>query len=139
MPKMTKKFSRALLVARVAKVVISVDDQEALYKRLNEAGLWWDSKAEEWINFAAMPANEPTPKLMIRVWAAAERAQADADEVIKGLRGKYRLIGRNGPYPCRPPQQKEHRIYLEFLPDDGTVSTKDEIIRDNDPYAVEIE
>lgn len=139
MAKMTKKYTRALLVAQVAKVSIGGGGQEALYRRLNEVGLWWDSKAEEWVNFATAPANEPTPKLMIRVWAEASRVQTDADEIVKGLRGKFRLIGRNGPFPCRPPQQKEHRVYLEFLPDDGSVSSKDEIIKENDPYAVEIE
>ena len=81
------------------------------------------------------------PKMtkMIRVWADASQVEAQADEVIKGLRGKFRLIGRNGPYPCRPPQQRESRVYLEFLPGDDSHRSRDEIIRENDPYAVEVE
>jgi hypothetical protein len=135
MPKMTTKYSSALATARTAKVSTN-GDQETLYHRLNEAGLWWDSKAGEWINFNTAPANEPTPKLMVRVWSPADRAQSDADEIIKGLRGKYKLISRQGPYPCRPPQQKEHRVYLEFLPGDDSKSTLDRIIQENDPHAV---
>lgn len=54
MPKMTAKYSSAVLAARYAKLS-TLGDQETLYKRLNEAGLWWDSKQQEWINFAATP------------------------------------------------------------------------------------
>lgn len=138
MPKMTAKYSSALTVARRAGIPVS-NDQEVLYKHLNENGLWWDSKAGDWIDFSAAPANEPTPKLMIRVWAEGKIVESRADEVIKGLRGNFKLISRKGPYPCRPPEQLESRVYLEFLPGDDTKSSRDEIIRENDPYAVEID
>ncbi len=138
MPKMTAKYSSALAAARTNGLVVT-GDQEALYSRLNGAGLWWDSKEGKWINFADTPANEPTPKLMIRVWAEGKIVDSRADEIIKGLRGKFRLISRRGPFPCRPPEQLESRVYLEFMPGDATKRSLDEIIRENDPYAVEID
>lgn len=138
MPKMTAKYSSALATARTAGLPVT-GDQEALYQRLNAAGLWWDSKEQKWINFAAMPANEPTQKIMIRVWAEGKIVESQADEVIKSLRGKMKLLSRRGPFPCRPPEQLESRVYLEFLPGDDARSSRDEIIRENDPYAVEIE
>lgn len=138
MPKMTAKYSSALAAARQEGIPPS-NDQETLYQRLNAAGLWWDSKEGKWINFADTPANDPTPKLMIRVWAVGDQVDERANDIIKGLRGKFKLIQRNGPYPCRPPQQKESRVYLEFLPDDGQRSTLDDIIRENDPYAVQLD
>ncbi|GIK36602.1 MAG: hypothetical protein BroJett011_04350 [Chloroflexota bacterium] len=138
MPKMTAKYSSALVAARAATLSTN-GDQEALYQRLNAAGLWWDSKAGEWMNFNTLPANDPTPKLMIRVWAVGDQVNERADDIIKGLRGKFKLIQRSGPYPCRPPQQKESRVYLEFLPDDGQRGTLDEIVRENDPAAILID
>lgn len=138
MPKMTAKYSSALATARRAGIP-PTGDQETLYQRLNENGLWWDSKAGEWIDFSAAPANEPTSKLMIRVWAEGKIVDSRADEVIKGLRGKFKLISRRGPFQCRPPEQLESRVYLEFMPGDDTKRSLDEIIRENDPYAVEVE
>jgi hypothetical protein len=135
MPKMTAKYSSALTAARAAKISTN-GDQESLYHKLNEKGLWWDSKEKKWINFNDTPANEPTPKLMIRVWAEGKIVDKQADEVIKGLRGKFKLISRRGPFQCRPPEQLESRVYLEFLPGDDTKSTLDRIIRENDPTAI---
>lgn len=138
MPKLTVKYSLALACAATNGVLPSAD-QEALYRRLNEIGWWWDSKAQQWMNFGQMPAAAPTPKLMIRVWAASDQVERQADEVIKGLRGKFRLIAQAGPYPCRPPKQLESRVYLEFLPGDDSQGSVDEILRENDPYAVEVD
>lgn len=132
---MTAKYSSARQTALKHDLSLN-GDQETLYKRLNETGLWWDSKQGEWINFDDEPADEPTPKIMIRVWAEQKKVEGATNEVIKGLRGKLKLIARTVPYPCRPPKQKEYRIYLEFLPDDGSKGSLDDIIRENDPYAV---
>jgi hypothetical protein len=138
MPKMTAKYSSALAAARAAQLSDG-GDQETLYRRLNDAALWWDSKQGEWINFTQEPADEPTPITRVRVWASGDRVSDAVSEVIKGLRGKFKLITRSDPYPCRPPKQLESRVYLEFLPDEGSKSTIDEIIRENDPTAIEID
>lgn len=138
MSKMTAKYTSALTVARANGLPTSTE-QETLYRRLNDNGLWWDSKAQKWIRFSDEPANEPTPKLMVRVWAASDRVNEAASDVVKGLRGRFKLINRSDPYLCRPPKQKESRVYLEFLPDDGSRATIEEILRENDPYAVEVE
>lgn len=136
--KMTAKY-RSARQAGLEKGLSLEGNQDDLYKQLNEAGLWWDSKAGAWINFAEEPAEQPSPKLMIRVWAAQDKVDAAVSAVIKGMRGLYTLIDRSDPYPCRPPKQKESRVYLTFLPDPGKRSTIDEILRENAPLAIEVE
>ncbi len=138
MPKMTAKYSGARQTALHENISLN-GDQEALYKRLNESGIWWDSKAGQWVKFSSVPADEPTPKIMVRIWAAEGQIKEAVDNVVRGLRGKCKLINRSDPYPCRPPKQKEIRVYLEFLPGDDSKSSFDEIVRDNDPFAVEVE
>lgn len=138
MPKMTAKYTTARAAALKNDLGLN-GDQETLYKRLNENGLWWDSKQGAWINFADEPADEPTPKIMVRVWAEQQKVSGAASEVIRGLRGKFKLIAKTDAYPCRPPKQLESRIYLEFLPDDGSKGSLDEIIKENDPFAVQID
>lgn len=138
MPKMTAKYSSARETAFSNEISVN-GDQEQLYKRLNENGWWWDSKQSAWIRLMDEPANEPTPKLMVRVWANHTTVAQAASEIIKGLRGQFTLINRSDPYPCRPPRQLEHRIYLEFLPGDGSKGSISDIIRENDPTAIEIE
>jgi len=136
MPKMTAKYKTAMHTARKMGVEPSAD-QETLYRRLNDNGFWWDSKQKEWVEFASEPANAPTPLIMVRVWAEAGERVEKAVNIIKGaFSNGFVLIQESDPYPCRPPKQKESRVYLQFMPSTGM--TKDELIRENDPYAVEI-
>lgn len=115
MPKMTAKYSRALAAARQANIEPS-NDQEALYARLQAAGYFWESQAKRWEHYAPEEADEPTPLIMIRVWADSEVTEEVADAVIAGAPKAWRLVERSQPFGCRPPKQREARIYLKFLP-----------------------
>lgn len=116
MPKMTAKYSQALSAAHSYFIPIE-GDQEALYQRLQKAGMMWDSGRQEWFKLASEPADPPTPLVMVRVWSNAETVEEMAD-LVEGLlkeRG-YTPVKHNGPYLCRPPKQLEARMYLEFMP-----------------------
>lgn len=116
MPKMTAKYSTALAVARREKIPAS-DQQEELYSRIQELGYHWDSDRKEWQWHDLAQADDPTPLIMIRVWANAEIVEDVADDVIRRVPKNWgQPLKKNGPYPCRPPKQREARMYLEFLP-----------------------
>lgn len=120
MPKMTAKYSTALSVARREKVGANVNGQnpqEALYSRLQEIGWFWNSDRKEWEHPDPADADDPTPLIMIRVWANAEIVEDVAEDVIRRVpRNWGKPIKKNGPYPCRPPKQFEARMYIEFMP-----------------------
>lgn len=116
MPKMTAKYSTALSVARCENIPAS-NDQEQLYSRLQGIGWWWNSDRKEWEHHEPREADDPTPLIMIRVWADAEIIEDVADDVARRVPKSWgKPIKRNGPYPCRPPKEREARMYLEFLP-----------------------
>jgi hypothetical protein len=116
MPKMTAKYSTALIEAN-RRGLPTDGDQEALYQRLQKAGLMWDSSNKEWLYLPDEPADPATPLVMIRVWADAEIVEEMAD-LIQGLLTKrnFTATKRAGVYLCRPPKQLEGRVYLEFMP-----------------------
>lgn len=115
MPKMTAKYSTALSVARREKIP-TTDNQEQLYSRLQEDGWYWNSDRKEWEHHDPTDADDPTPFVLVRVWADEEIAQEVADDVIKGMKRLYNLVERSEPYRCRPPKQREARVYLRFMP-----------------------
>jgi hypothetical protein len=117
MPKLTKKYSAALDAAYALQIQIP-KDQETLYELIEKNGHQWDSDQGAWIDLANEPAEDPTPLLMVRVWADAEIVEEYADlielKIIKSKQAK--LIERSKVYLCRPPKQLEGRIYLKFMP-----------------------
>lgn len=115
MPKMTAKYSSALTVARQEKIS-TAGIQEDLYQSLQEIGYFWNSDRKEWEHHAIEEADDPTPFVLVRVWADAEIVEDVADDVTKGLKRLYNLVERSQPYPCRPPKQLESRVYLRFVP-----------------------
>lgn len=119
-PKMTAKYSTALVVARREKMGANVNaasEQEGLYSRLQEIGYYWNSDRKEWEHHAIDDADDPTPLIMIRVWANAEIVEDVAEDVIRRVPKNWgKPIKKNGPYVCRPPKQREARMYLEFMP-----------------------
>ena len=123
MAKMTAKYSGALEAARRAKLNVGDSNQEQLYAGLQYAGYFWDSNTKQWEYHEPELADEPTPLVMIRVWADAEIIEEAADLIITRLTLKalpkdkiWQLVERSPAYGCRPPKQKEARIYLKFLP-----------------------
>lgn len=125
MPKMTAKYSEALATLRqhnsLLCIVGDIDNQEELYSLLQQHGYFWNSKARVWEFHEPEAAEPPTPLIMIRVWADAEITPKVADDLQYALdnyprTAGWRLIKRSDAYLCRPPKQREARIYLEFLP-----------------------
>lgn len=113
MPRRTKKYVGALLAKREAKLTGRYADQEALYQALQGQGYQWDSKAGEWQYVAAMPADEPTTLLRLRVWSGSDRVVEVANAIAWAMaQAGCRLVERAGPFPCRPPKQLEARMYL---------------------------
>jgi hypothetical protein len=114
---MTKKYSAAIRTAHNHRLPADeTRHQVELYGLLQDHGYFWDSVAGEWVHLPPEEALDPTPLVMIRVWAAADAVELAADEVVERLRVNFNLVERSGPYPCRPPKQFESRIYLKFLP-----------------------
>jgi hypothetical protein len=119
MPKMTKKYSNALVASQwlVIRDEDMPKDQEALYHLLADHGLYWDSKAQLWAKSADEPSDAPTPFVSIRLWCDAEIVADAADCLVDQLtQARFHLVERSEPYPCRPPKQREARIYLRFYP-----------------------
>jgi hypothetical protein len=112
----TRKYSQA--VAAATAKGISVDgSQDALYQRLTEGGYFWDSGACVWAYAEPAAADDPTPLVRVRVWAASAIVEREAQQEIADRQARgYTLIERSDPYVCRPPKQRESRVYLAFLP-----------------------
>lgn len=120
MPKMTAKYEQALHTAlQRAKIkpsqINQMTTQDDLYSALQHAGYFWDSAGKKWVYHAPTGAADPTPLIMVRVWADAEIVEEAADEVTERL-VNFTLVERSTPYPCRPPKQLESRVYLKFMP-----------------------
>jgi hypothetical protein len=126
MPKQTRKIVAATTTARQAKLTGRYADQDALYKALGDKGYQWDSKAGEWLYTPAMPSDEPTNLLRLRVWCAGERAKEMADGIAWAMvQAGCVLVEQSEPYPCRPPKQLESRVYLTLqLPERWQLSLR---------------
>lgn len=122
MPKMTVKYAAALNVAERHYIGFNraqETDQNSLYTRLQESGYFWDSTLKHWEYHEPADADAPTPLVMLRVWADGEileEAVNDLLTLIKRSKLPWDLIEKSPPYGCRPPKQREGRVYLKFLP-----------------------
>jgi hypothetical protein len=77
-------------------------------------GWYWQAGKKEWERDDT-PAKEATKLIKIRVWAAKESVENAAELFLESAEGNgLRLIEKSAPYPCRPPNQLESRIYLTF-------------------------
>lgn len=112
----TRKYSQAVTTA-TATSISTEGTQDALYQRLTEAGYFWDSGASVWQYAEPATADDPTPLVRVRVWAASTIVEHEAQHEIAARQAQgYTLIERSDPYVCRPPKQRESRVYLAFLP-----------------------
>jgi len=114
MPKMTAKYTAALKVLRSHGEPNIGQDSGRDYETLEEIGFQWDSKKGQWVNVKALPANPASKVLRVRVWAARGQAHDAAMVVARALHEQagWNLLEESAPYPCRPPQQNDERVYL---------------------------
>lgn len=88
--------------------------QEELYQTLRDVGYMWDSKTGKWMFLPEMAADAPSPLIKVRVWADALAVDKVASAVVSEMSKHVTLVDRSEVYPCRPPKQKEGRVYLTF-------------------------
>ncbi|AUB40452.1 hypothetical protein COO91_06467 [Nostoc flagelliforme CCNUN1] len=107
--KKTAKYSKACQI-----LTFPHHTQDELYAELNRLGWYWQAKKKEWERDDT-PAKEATKLIRIRVWAAKDMVEDAAELFLEGAEGNgLRLIEKSAPYPCRPPNQLESRVYLTF-------------------------
>lgn len=113
MPKATRKYSTAVALA-LKLHIHEIDNQETLYRLLNEAGHYWDSGTQEWQRITE-DADPPTELIRVRVWAESSKVGGAAHQLRVAMEEiGYQFMEQSAPYPCRPPKQLESRIYLTF-------------------------
>ena len=138
--KQTKKFVAACQKAIDLKIFArgtKVENQEWVYQKLMEHGVFWDSKISKWVEFQKEPANAPTPMIRVRIWGETGEKLDEAVRLVKGaFANGFEVVNQSLPYVCRPPQQLESRIYLEFRRTQAM--SQDELWKENDPNAIEI-
>lgn len=117
MPRMTAKYKAAIRTYHNARLngIIQTNNQEELYELLQSNGYFWNSQAKKWPYHDAAQADPPTTLVMVRVWAKLEIVESLAREVV-AICDDWHLVEQSKVYPCRPPKQKEGRVYLKFLP-----------------------
>lgn len=115
MAKMTAKYSGAVRIAH-RQGISTEGNQEDLYQRLQKSGFFWNSQEKSWEEHDIEDANEPTALIMVRVWSDLEIVEDVAGDLIRSTKKQWQLIDQSTPYPCRPPKQREGRVYLKFLP-----------------------
>lgn len=113
MPKLTRKYASALDLAKSLGVPSS-DNQETLYRLLNESAYYWSSSLQHWEHLP-QSANPPSDVIHIRVWSDSSRVSGVAYQLRVALQSEgYIFLEQSDPYPCRPPKQLESRIYMSF-------------------------
>jgi hypothetical protein len=107
--KKTQKYSKAC-----EKLTFPHSTQDELYAELNRLGWYWQASQKEWVRDDRIP-NEATKLVKVRVWADSKKVADAAALIIESVESNgLRLLQKSPPYSCRPPQQLEGRIYLEF-------------------------
>ncbi|WP_414574262.1 hypothetical protein [Nostoc sp. CCY 9925] len=107
--KRTQKYSKACQVLKVPH-----QTQEELYAELNRLGWYWQAAKKEWERDDT-PAKEATKLIRVRVWANKDKVEDAAELFIESIEGMgLKLLEKSNPYPCRPPNQLESRVYLTF-------------------------
>lgn len=113
MPKLTRKYKIALSLADELDIS-ERDNQEKLYRLLNEAGYFWDASTQVWQQLTT-DADPPTELIRVRVWAESSKVDGAAYQLrVATEEIGYQFLEKSDSYPCRPPKQLESRIYLTF-------------------------
>lgn len=121
MAKQTQKYKAAFPIASKLKFVGNWDDQNEVYQFLNERHYVWNSKNKQWEDYQAEPSNPPTNLLMIRVWTGDREESLQIARFLRYIleRAGLEYLKQSEPYPCRPPQQNDYRVYLEMKKKEG--------------------
>ncbi len=107
--KQTRKYVQAK-----ERLTFPHNSQEELYSELNRLGWYWQPKKQVWERDDT-PAREANKLIKIRLWASGQQVDGIADLLIEASETiGLKLIEKSNPYPCRPPLQKESRVYLVF-------------------------
>jgi len=109
--KRTKKYIAGEAVA--LKADLTFQNQTDLYDQLVQLGYMWDSKTGEWLHLPSMEADEPSKLIKVRVWADTKNLDYEVNYIVDRLQG-YELVKRSKVCPCKPPKQREGRVYLTF-------------------------
>lgn len=113
MPKQTRKYRTACELAEKLKID-ERNNQERLYRLLNESSYYWDSGSQAWQRLTES-ADPPTELIRVRVWAEASKVEGAAYQMRLAMEEQgYIFLEQSQPCPCRPPKQLESRIYLSF-------------------------
>lgn len=122
MAKNTAKYKGAKQVVMFrglsdAEDAVRRGDQEEVYDVLNALGFFWNSKTQEWEEHDLGDADDPTPLVMIRVWADIDIVEDAADDVARNIQKSMplQLVQKSKVYQNRPPKQLEGRVYLQFV------------------------
>jgi hypothetical protein len=107
--RLTKKYIKATDL-----LTFPHKNQEQLYDELNRLGYYWDALGKKWVRDERL-ADPPKQTIDIRVWADQDFTEEHADVIVQLFsQNGYKLLNKSKSYPCRPPKQKESRIYLSF-------------------------
>ncbi len=113
MPRQTRKFKSAESLAFKLSIY-DTENQERLYRLLNEAGYYWDSRTQDWQQLQE-EADPPTELIRVRIWAEASKVEGAAYQLRVAMEETgYIFLEQSEPYPCRPPKQLESRVYMTF-------------------------
>lgn len=113
MPKQTRKYVTACEIAERLNIA-ERDNQETLYRLLNEQGYYWDSGLQQWQELS-QDADPPTDLIRVRVWAEDSKVRGAAYQLRVAMEAQgYIFLEQSEVYPCRPPKQLESRIYMTF-------------------------
>ncbi len=113
MPKQTRKYKTAAQLADQLDIS-ERDNQEKLYRLLNEEGHYWDATTQAWQRLTE-DADPPTELIRVRVWAESSKVGGAAYQLRVAMEDiGYQFMEQSESYPCRPPKQLESRIYLTF-------------------------
>jgi len=111
--RVTEKYRKALRLGVPLK--ITTKEREQLYLQLNQKSYFWNSEKKKWEKIST-EAKPPTELIKIRIWADARITETVSSELIEALAQKgLRITNKSKNYLCRPPENLESRIYLEFI------------------------
>lgn len=83
MPKQTRKYKTACELGDRLNI-LERDNQEKLYRLLNEASYFWEAGSQAWQHLD-QDADRPTELIRVRVWAESSKVEGAAYQVRLGL------------------------------------------------------
>jgi hypothetical protein len=111
--RMTAKYKSALILAR--RIGLPELDNEPLYQALADRDYFYNSQDEQWTVAPKEDADPPSKVIHLRVWADGEVVDDMATDIANMMEaGGFDLQEKSKLYPCRPPKNRDARVYLTF-------------------------